>query len=194
MYFFDLKCIYYSKLNILFNMKKIKILIVFILFGLSFLIHFSYEWIPSFITSVFSPVNESIWEHMKIIFTSTIISAIIEYFIYRNRHIEFNNLIISVPIISTIGILLYLSLYYLITMFVQQNMFINLSLLFIVYSFMQLVSYFLLNSEEIKYEKIIGVSVVIVLTIIFAYLTYNPVISNLFLDQENHFYGIKIKE
>ena len=94
MYFFDLKCIYNSELNILFNMKKIKILIVFILFGLSFLIHFSYEWIPSFITSVFSPVNESIWEHMKIIFTSTIISAIIEYFIYRNRHIEFNNLII----------------------------------------------------------------------------------------------------
>ncbi len=175
-------------------MKKVKIIYVIFLFLLAFISHFIYQYFPNFITSLFFPVNESIWEHMKIIFTSTIISAIIEYFIYRNRHIEFNNLIISVPIISTIGILLYLSLYYLITMFVQQNMFINLSLLFIVYSFMQLVSYFLLNSEEIKYEKIIGISVVIVLTIIFAYLTYNPVISNLFLDQENHFYGIKIKE
>ena len=77
-------------------MKKIKIFIVILEFVLSFPIHFIHDKFPCFLTSIFFPVNESIWEHMKIIFTSTIISAIIEYFIYRNRHIEFNNLIISV--------------------------------------------------------------------------------------------------
>ena len=87
-------------------MKKVKVFIVIILFVLSFLCHFIYEWFPNVITSVFFPVNESLWEHMKIIYTSTLIGTSIEYLIYRNSTIEYNNLLISIPIITFIGICL----------------------------------------------------------------------------------------
>lgn len=31
-------------------------------------LHFLYEWLPGWGTAIFSPVNESLWEHMKIVF------------------------------------------------------------------------------------------------------------------------------
>ena len=31
-------------------------------------LHFLYEWQPSAITALFSPVNESLWEHVKLVF------------------------------------------------------------------------------------------------------------------------------
>ena len=31
-------------------------------------LHFLYEWLPSAITALFSPVNESLWEHVKLVF------------------------------------------------------------------------------------------------------------------------------
>ena len=48
-------------------MKKIKIIGFFIMMCLSFLSHFMYEWCDNFLFSIFFPVNESIWEHMKLL-------------------------------------------------------------------------------------------------------------------------------
>ena len=54
------------------KLKTIKIISILGIFIISFLSHFIYQIIPNFITSIFFPVNESIFEHMKIIFTSTL--------------------------------------------------------------------------------------------------------------------------
>ena len=35
---------------------------------LGVLLHFLYDWFPNPITAVFSPVRESLWEHVKIVF------------------------------------------------------------------------------------------------------------------------------
>ncbi len=175
------------------NMKKIKILNAFLLFGLSFLAHFMYKWFPCFITSVFFPVNESVWEHMKIIFTCSLIIGLIEYFILKIKHIEYENIIINTPIISILGITVYLVLYYSITSFIKESMLLNIALLLIVYIIMQLISYYILSSEHIKYEKAIGISITISCILLFGYLTYYPIKDKLFLDTEKNAYGI-IKE
>ena len=52
------------------NLKKYKILSVFIIFLLMFPLHYVYDKFPNSLTSIFCPVNESIWEHLKLIFTS----------------------------------------------------------------------------------------------------------------------------
>ena len=31
-------------------------------------LHFLYEWQPNAVTALFSPVNESLWEHVKLVF------------------------------------------------------------------------------------------------------------------------------
>ena len=33
-----------------------------------FVLHFLYQWWPNAVTALFSPVNESLWEHIKLIF------------------------------------------------------------------------------------------------------------------------------
>lgn len=47
------------------------------------LLHYAYEWsgfLPSF--AVFGSVNESVWEHLKLIFWSTVFFAFAEYAVY----------------------------------------------------------------------------------------------------------------
>lgn len=44
------------------------------------LLHFLYEWSEeSLITGLFSPVNESIWEHLKLIYVPMLLFSVIEY-------------------------------------------------------------------------------------------------------------------
>lgn len=40
----------------------------FLILSLGFLLHFLYTWLPIPLTSLISPVRESLWEHVKIIF------------------------------------------------------------------------------------------------------------------------------
>ena len=54
------------------------------------------------------PVNESIWEHMKLIITSSLIFSIFEYYIYKKKEIRFNNYIFSYAISLLLGIIIYL--------------------------------------------------------------------------------------
>ena len=42
-----------------------------------FALHFLYEWWPNAVTALFSPINESLWEHLKIIFWPFLGAALI---------------------------------------------------------------------------------------------------------------------
>ena len=33
------------------------------------LLHFVYDWWPNALTAIFTPVNESVWEHLKLLFS-----------------------------------------------------------------------------------------------------------------------------
>ncbi len=46
------------------------------------LLHFLYEWTASDFVAVFSAVNESTWEHMKIYFFPSFLFAIVQYFFF----------------------------------------------------------------------------------------------------------------
>ncbi len=92
-------------------MKKIKIIGVFVIMGLSVLSHFMYEWFNNFIFSILFPVNESIWEHMKLLVTPVLIYSFIEYFIYRKKGTRFNNFSLSCSISIIVGIVSYLLVY-----------------------------------------------------------------------------------
>lgn len=41
------------------------------------LLHFLHALAPNFVTALFSPVNESLWEHLKIIFWPLVVSALV---------------------------------------------------------------------------------------------------------------------
>lgn len=55
--------------------------IITVVFGS--LLHFMYDWLGrSTIAAIISPVNESPWEHLKLLFIPMLVFGIIEYFAY----------------------------------------------------------------------------------------------------------------
>ena len=63
--------------------------IVGLLFTLltGFLLHFVYEWSgDNPLVGLFSPVNESVWEHLKLLFFPILAYSIVEYFIYGKNY------------------------------------------------------------------------------------------------------------
>lgn len=171
-------------------MKRIKIIGVFIIFGLSFLSHFMYDWIPNSIFSILFPVNESIWEHMKLIVTPVLIFSLFEYIIYRKKNIHFNNFLLSYGISMILGIIIYLIIYLPIDYIFGHSAIVAIGLLFITFIIVEIISYYLMNYREIKYSNIIGISIIILLYILFGYLTYNPIEIDLFYDTQKKIYGI----
>lgn len=54
------------------------------------LLHFFYDWSGNNpIVGILSPVNESTWEHLKLLFIPMILYSIIEYFIIGNKYSNF---------------------------------------------------------------------------------------------------------
>ncbi len=175
-------------------MKKIKIIGVFVIMGLSVLSHFLYEWCNNFVFSILFPVNESIWEHMKLLVTPVLIYSFIEYFIYRKKGIKFNNFSLSYSISIIVGIVSYLIIYLPIDHFFGHNMIVSIVLLFLDYVLILYISYSILNAKVIKHSKLIGTLLIVFIYFIFYYLTYYPVHSYIFYDTKDKIYGIKKEE
>ena len=156
---------------------------------LGFIIHFLYDFFPNAFTSIISPVNESIFEHMKLIMTSYYIYLIIKYFIYKKNHINTNNLLFKtfISLITTIIIFLivYLPIYYIL----GENLFITLILYFISILISESVYFNKFNTNNPLLNKL-ALVFTIMLYIITTYLTYFPPKIDIFLDPITKKYGI----
>ena len=172
------------------SLKAIKIIGFFAIFLLCFLFHFLYDWFPNSLFSIFFPVNESIWEHMKLIYTSYIFYGIFDYILLRKNKI--NNFFIQLFLIPIISIILYLIIFIPIYKMIGENMIISIGLLAIIIIIEQILSYFILQYKEVNYQNFIGIIGIILVYIIFGYLTYNPIENYLFYDTVKDKYGINI--
>lgn len=172
------------------KLKTIKIISTIGIFLLCFPLHFIYKWIPNGFTSIFTPVNESIWEHMKLIFTSTILWSLIDYILLKKNDIKYNNFFTQLFLSSFLSIPIYLTLFLPIYYKIGENMFVSISIMAIVIIITQILSYYILKSENIKILNYVSVGSIIIMYIIFGYLTYNAPHNQLFLDTKEEKYGI----
>ncbi len=175
------------------TLKKIKIINVFIFFALSFLWHFLYDWFPSFITSVFFPVNESIWEHMKIIFGVIIFGSCISVFLMNKFKVKYNNLYVEIITKAIVGVIFYLLIFIPLYKLLGENMFISITLMLITYILVEFIGYKILSLEDLNI-KILPVILIVLSYILFALLTYYPRHNFLFFDEVNLSYGISTKK
>ena len=157
-------------------MKKIKVLGVIVSFILSFILHFAYNYIPNTFFSIITPVNESIWEHMKLLLSASIIFSIIEYIIYNIKGINYNNFLLSYGIANILGIILYLIIYIPIDDILGHNFIGAIILLFLIFIFIQIISYYIMRFKKIKFSNIFGLLLIILMYIVFCFFykkTYN---------------------
>lgn len=172
------------------NLKKIKTIAVIGIFILSFISHFAYELFPNLIFSFFFPVNESIWEHMKILFTSTLAYGIIDYILLKKYNIKYNNFPFQLYFTALSAIPIYLVIYIPLYKLFGENMLISISLLLIVYIISQYISYQILKEKPIKILNTLAIPIILITYLGFIYLTYNPIHNYIFYDTNEEKYGI----
>ena len=171
------------------NLKRLKIISVIVAFGLCFPLHFLYDKFPSFITSIFSPVNESIWEHMKLLFGSIILTGVIEkiYLIIKKETI--NNICISNFIGAILSIPIYLIIFLPLYSFIGESMVLAISVMLISIIIAEYIAYKLTFIQELRLEKVTVLFVMIVY-VIFTLLSYYPIKNDLFIDKKTNSYGV----
>lgn len=161
-------------------MKKNKIIMVIFLFLLSFIWHFIYDLFPCIITSFFFPVNESIWEHMKIIYFVILIGSILE---------KQNNYYLSLLVKPVVGVLFYLITFIPLYLIFGESMIISITLMLITYILVEILGTKLNNIEEL-HIVVLPIVIIILIIILFILLTIYPPHNFLFFDSIKLGYGI----
>ncbi len=171
------------------TMKKIKVINVIFLFLLSFLWHFMYDLIPCNFIALFFPVNESIWEHMKIIYYCLLLSSVLEFILCHKFKIKISNFYISTMVKSLMGVIFYLIVFVPIYKLIGESMFVSIGLMLLIYILMEFISYRILQSEELNIN-ILPVIIIGLGIILFIILTFYPLHNFLFFDNVKFGYGI----
>ena len=171
------------------TLKKVKIINVVVFFVLSFLWHFGYDVLPNFLTAIFFPVNESIWEHMKIIFGVIVFGSLFSLFLMNKFKVEHNNFYVEVVTKAVLGVIFYLIIFIPLYKWLGENMFISLSVMLITYAFVEFVGYKISKLDELNI-KILPIILLILCYILFVLLTYFPRHNFLFFDEIRLLYGI----
>ena len=161
--------------------SKKNIFMIIFLFLLSFLWHFMYDWFPSVLTSIFFPVNESIWEHMKIIFYCLLIGSVLEK--------KGNNYYLNILVKPLVGVLFYLIIFIPLYLIFGESMVISLSLMLFTYIIMELLGIKISKQEELNI-KVLPIIIIVLISILFSILTFYPLHNFLFFDSVKLGYGI----
>lgn len=143
--------------------------------------HFIYDWTGNNAAAGFIfPINESIWEHMKLFFFPMIL-----YSIYMNRRLEKNNPGITTSLLFGIilGTMIIPVIYYTYSGILGFNITIIDVLILIVSIFLSFISvYKLTQSRKLSSCLFILEAAVIIIAICFILFTYYPPKINLFAD------------
>lgn len=172
-------------------MKKRFVIISSILtFLMGFFVHGIYEWLPSLVTTIF-PVNESLFEHMKLIFLSPLFATTILYFIYKKKGITINNFFFGFFMSTVFNILIFYLIYLPVYKDMGENLLVTLIIYFITILLSQYVNYLIINDKHNRTLNVLGLILSIISIIVMTYYTWNPIKSDFFLDTHTNTYGIK---
>lgn len=153
------------------------------------ILHFTYNWSENnVLVGLFSAVNESTWEHLKLAFFPMLISGIIGYFIFKD---DFPSFLCS----KALGILVSLSFtvifFYTYTGIIGTNYaFLNIAS-FVLAIIIGEYSTYKLTLNNIPCNRTNYSIILIILALSFIIFTFYPPKINLFKDPINNSYGIK---
>ena len=172
--------------------KLFCIINVFLIFGFGFITHNVYKWFPSLITTIF-PVNESLYEHLKMIFITPLIASTILFIIFKIKKIKINNYLLGL-FCSTISSIIIFYIFYLplYSMF-GEIMIVTLSVYLLSIILSQIINYYLIKSENNSFLNIMSFIMIIISMIILLYFTYNPIRVEFFRDPIENIYGLNKK-
>lgn len=170
------------------HILKLEITSTIFIMILGVLLHFTFEWSNNnVLVGTFSPVNESTWEHLKLVFFPMLITTILIYF-YEGKNIS-NYLCAKVQGII-LAMLFIIIFFYTYTGIIGTNFaIVDIGSFFIAVSLGQYVAYQKMQLT-VSCNKIIPVIVLLVLCLCFFTFTFFPPHIGLFKDPVSGMFGI----
>lgn len=166
---------------------------VFFLIIAGSLLHFVYEWSNyNPVVGVFSPVNESVWEHLKMGFTSLIIFSIIEYWFLGGKVHNF----ISAKALGILGLELTIVVgFYVYTSIIGTHiLFVDILLYVIGCALCQVISCNVLTRTEFTpFAKYVNAGILLALGVSFIVFTFYTPKLPVFKDSRFNSYGTEWK-
>lgn len=172
-----------------------KILINTVILGIAASIsHFAYKLSgENLIVGLFNPVNESVWEHLKLMFFPFLLWWIVIYLVKNKKcEIPLDTWIVSAAVSLVAAPLSVLMLYYSYTGALGiESLLIDIFLVYICYFIaLSVANHLLKYSNPNKSAAIVSVIVIAVIFIAFIIFTFNPPQLPIFYDTSTGTYGI----
>ena len=156
--------------------------------ALGTLLHFVFTWTKAYPLAPISAVNESTWEHMKILFFPMLLFACVQY---RFFHEEFSEFWWIKVIGTLVGVLSIPILFYTYTgAFGKTPDWLNIAFFFISAGLGYFVEYLLFKSDFSLLYPWIAVIPLFLIALLFAIFTFCPPYLPLFQDPITKQYGI----
>lgn len=172
-------------------LKYEKISTIFIIL-LGVVLHFTFNWFnKNHLVGVFSPINESIWEHLKLLYFPSLLTIIIGCLLFKKEYINVICYKTKSLIIALLSIVIF---FYTYTGILGHHIaLIDISSFIIAVILCQYYVY-----KQIKNNKKCNINIAlcihIVLLLAFIIFTFYPPKINLFKDPLTNKYGIQIKK
>ena len=173
------------------NNKKVLFIETITIFLSMFLFHNIYNWFPNFLTASFFPVNESLFEHLKLMFTTQIIISLIIYLILKLKKIKFSNYLLGLLISTIVTISLFFLIYLPIYNRFGENLFLTMSIYLITLIIGNIIFYLISKRKHEILLNLISLVIISIIAVILIYFTFNPLKNDFFFDSIEEIYGIK---
>ena len=173
------------------NNKKVLFIETITIFLSMFLFHNIYNWFPNFLTASFFPVNESLFEHLKLMFTTQIIISLIIYLILKLKRIKFSNYLLGLLISTIVTISLFFLIYLPIYNRFGENLFLTMSIYLIALIIGNIIFYLISKRKHEFLLNLISLVIISIIAVILIYFTFNPLKNDFFFDSIEEIYGIK---
>ena len=170
--------------------KKISIINTITIFLCMFLFHFGYNLFPNFLTAAFFPVNESLFEHLKLIFISEILVGLVTFFILKKKKIKTNNYFLGLFLSTIANIILFFLIYLPIYNRFGEGLIYTMIIFLIVLIITQYLFYIIMEQKEKTLLNVLSIIFITITWFILVYLTFNPPHTKFFFDTKEEKYGI----
>lgn len=172
------------------NLTSVLIISFFVISILGTLLHFTHGWFKNgLILHFFSAVNESTWEHMKMLVAPTIVVTIFQYLIFANQYKNLFNGVFVLLIIELISI----PIIFEILKLILKNVHFAISIIIFYISIFLgiLCEYWVLTKEIILMPEWLALTAISIVVILFSLFTFYSPKLDIFKDPISGKYGHK---
>lgn len=156
------------------KLRRSEIIGCLFVWGIGTLLHYVYDWTnQNQLAGLFSPVNESVWEHLKLIFFPTVFYMIFQYFYIGKEYSSY----FTAKLLGILSGILFIVVGFYITLAIAGKpvTWVDITLFFIGVLISYIVSYqFMIRKKMPDAVEIISFLLILTLMVMFWGFTYYP--------------------